>query len=236
MDILDYQEGSNKDNFYFKGKKELISIILNKLKLKKKNKILTIGCGTGEELEVLKEFGDIYVIDINKEVLKLIPSKLYKKKFVMDATSLKFKDNTFDLIVALDTLEHIKDDKKVIKEIERVLKPKGHIIITVPGFKLLYGPHDIALGHIRRYKLSEVKELFNNFKIVELGFWNSLMFLPIFFYRILAKTRKRNGKDKLNINKPINFILLNIIRLENKLIEKGIIPKFGLTIFGVFKK
>ena len=238
MDFLDHKNGMNKDNFYFKAKTELIDKIIKDLNYKNRIKILSVGCGLGEEIEALNKYGKVYIIDINKKALDLIPKKCYKQKKVMDARNLKFKDNYFDLICALDVIEHIKEDELVVKEFKRVLKKKGNVIVTVPSFNSLYSSHDKALGHIKRYNKKEIEILFKDFTKYKITFWNSILFLPISIIRIIKKHKieTTENPDNFNFNKRINNILLKILRLENKAIEKNIKLPVGLTLLGIFKK
>jgi ubiquinone/menaquinone biosynthesis C-methylase UbiE len=235
MDFHDYKNGMNEENFYFEGKKELLEKLLKKLNLKKKIKILSIGAGTGEEVKVLKNYGDVYIIDVNKEVINSMP-KEYKNKFVMDARKLKFKNEMFDLIVALDVIEHIEGDIKVVNEIKRVLKKDGTILMSVPAFQQIYSKHDAILGHVKRYSKKEVRELFKEFKVKRLFYWDSILLLPVALIRIIQRNSTKVNPDYFQFNKIIDKLLLTILRIENNLVIRKITLPFGLTIVGIFKK
>src|SRR3990167_7979101 len=98
MDIRD-QGGAD---FYIRGKVKFIDLLLRSLKLDKSSKILDIGCGTGEDLEVLNKYGSVYVTDTDKKTLDLLPMDLYVKKTLCKAEDLDFSDNSFDIVVAFD--------------------------------------------------------------------------------------------------------------------------------------
>jgi 2-polyprenyl-3-methyl-5-hydroxy-6-metoxy-1,4-benzoquinol methylase len=66
----------------------------------------------------------------------------------------------FETIIYLDVLEHIHDDKKEVEEIIRRLKPRGHVIILVPAFQMLFSAFDKAIGHHRRYNKQQLTSLF----------------------------------------------------------------------------
>jgi ubiquinone/menaquinone biosynthesis C-methylase UbiE len=98
-----------------------------------------IGCGYGLFSEKLaKDAKMVYGGDIRGDVVDSIKNVERKNlKFVqMDAQKLPFKDNTFDVLVYKDVLEHIKNDKKVISEARRVLKKNGIVIFSVPNNEL----------------------------------------------------------------------------------------------------
>jgi ubiquinone/menaquinone biosynthesis C-methylase UbiE len=236
MDYKDYEAGKSGDDFWFRAKKQLIkSLLLRELGPRKKLKILNIGAGTGEDLEILNKFGDVYVIDIEKKALELIPEKLYKEKKICDACSLNYPDNFFDLVVAFDVFEHIEKHRKAIKEVYRVLKRKGNLIFSVPAFKFLYSAHDKALKHERRYSKKELKDLLKDFKKVNLSYWNSFLFLPITLQRI-AKKRAIPKVEAPKFNIYLDNLLFKLLNLENFLIKRNFKFPWGITIIGCCKK
>ena len=96
--------------------------------------ILALGCAYGFLFKYLKEYNNLTGIDISEhameEAKKLHPHAKFE---VMDANQLTFKDNSFQLIFCLDTLEHLNNPKECIKECYRTLKKNGHLIITTPN-------------------------------------------------------------------------------------------------------
>jgi len=114
------------------------ALVFKFLNPKKNEKILDIGCGDGIwYLELRKRGIDVIGIDtssydLNKlreraEVLKLRPEAIEAS-----AQEMPFENNTFDKVYSISTFEHIKDDKRVFKEVARVLKPKGFLVISIP--------------------------------------------------------------------------------------------------------
>lgn len=83
-----------------------------------------------------------------------------------DLTYLPYRDKSFDLVTALDVLEHLKEDELAISEINRILKEKGIAIITVPHRKTFYTKQDQLIGHYRRYEIAEIKRLFKKYSLV----------------------------------------------------------------------
>jgi ubiquinone/menaquinone biosynthesis C-methylase UbiE len=228
MDIKDYKIGILNTNFWFKAKNELMEQLIGN---NKNLKILDLGIGTGGDLKTLNKHGKVYATDINREVLELIPKNLYFKKKVCDATNITYNSNKFDLVILFDVLEHVKDNKKVISEIKRVLKKGGKLLLTVPSFQYIYSSHDKALGHHKRYSKKEIKALLKDFKIEKLGYWNFILFLPIALKRILTKNIKPRVDNMSILPKFLNNIFYKLLSFENRLISKGFNLPFGLTIF-----
>ncbi len=106
------------------------TIITQSLKIEVNQKILDIGCGTGEFSGLFNK--ESYTgIDINKEYINFAKTKKKKNFLVMDATDLKFEDETFDAILVMAILHHLElaGVEKVLSEAKRVLKPNGKILI-----------------------------------------------------------------------------------------------------------
>ncbi|MFH1787596.1 MAG: class I SAM-dependent methyltransferase [archaeon] len=235
MDYKEYKSGESIfKHFWHRGRRDLLYTLV--LKLKKKNlRILNLGAGTGDDLEVLNNFGEVYVIDIEKRALDLIPKELYKEKKVCDACDLSYNDNFFDAIISSDVFEHIKDHKKAFEESYRVLKKGGYLIFAVPAFQFLYSSHDRALEHKRRYSKKILRNLLKQFNELELNYWNFFLSLP----QGIIKFKNRNAKPKVdspNFPLSINNIFYQLLRIENYLIKKNFRLPFGLTIIGIYQK
>jgi 2-polyprenyl-3-methyl-5-hydroxy-6-metoxy-1,4-benzoquinol methylase len=77
-----------------------------------------------------------------------------------DGETLPLKSKSFDVVICMDTLEHIKHDSKVIKELFRILQPGGFAFISVPSLQILWSKHDVSVGHFRRYEKKQLISLF----------------------------------------------------------------------------
>lgn len=116
--------------------KNLFGKVLQYLKPKPGDKILEIGCGRGFlTREMQKTVPDTVGIDIN---IKAINSGVTRGLKVMDATRMDFPAGSFDKIYSCHTVEHVKETDKFLKEMERVLKPGGKILLVYP-FEVIRG-------------------------------------------------------------------------------------------------
>jgi len=136
----------------FAKRAEIIFKIIEKYKPKI---ILDAGCGRGFYLygiSLYKFATEIHGIDINEKYLKIAKNINQDKRVKIKKGTiykLPYKKNFFDLVICSEVLEHLKDDKKAIKELHRVLKPNGKLIITVPNinFPFLWDPINWILMH-----------------------------------------------------------------------------------------
>jgi ubiquinone/menaquinone biosynthesis C-methylase UbiE len=113
--------------------------MIREIKLPKEAKVLDVGCGPGELLlELIEDFNYMIGLDIADEMVSIANIKKAKLPHsenltfeVGDIEALRFKSNEFDLIVCSGVIEYLKDDTEWIKEVKRVLKPGGYLIINI---------------------------------------------------------------------------------------------------------
>lgn len=136
--------------------------------IKKGSKVLDVGCGTGYGSFLLSKKFKVFAIDISKEAIDYARRHYpFSVSFIIsDATLLPFGDLEFDAICSFEVIEHIKDDKKMLSEVIRVLKSGGKFIMSTPR-KLnadLRSPY-----HLREYDYKSLFSLLRRyFKKVEI--------------------------------------------------------------------
>ncbi|MFC1517778.1 class I SAM-dependent methyltransferase [Candidatus Margulisiibacteriota bacterium] len=137
--IYDTEKFYNDSNFIIKHfetcrKKAIIKCLDHK----KNEKILDIGCGPGEILLELRA-GKSTGIDLSMSMVRRARERLRSKANIlhMDAEHMAFANGSFDKIVCTETLEHVLNPYNVIKEISRILKPQGILVLTIPNEGLI---------------------------------------------------------------------------------------------------
>lgn len=162
-----------------------LKIISNLIKPINK-KILDLGCGSGYiGMEYVKN-NNVVFADNNKEELAKIS---VGSKVLINATDIHLKKETFDIIFCTDVLEHIKNDKKVLENIYKILKKEGIVVITVPAYKKFYGHHDSLIGHYRRYDKEDIIKIIEpiGFKIKHIRYLCSILFFPFLLNQFLIQ-------------------------------------------------
>lgn len=227
-------------HFWFKARRDFIKRLLSKSD--KRSVILDIGCASGILIKELIEDGFdanlIHGIDISQTAIERSKTLGLTQTQVMDAQQIKF-GHKFDILIASDCLEHIKEDNKALNHWSSLLKPNGILLVFVPAYRFLWSKHDEANMHYRRYTKSELKQKLkaSNFIIDKASYWNTLLFLPIAMVRILSRIfYSKSSVDSVNLNIPIgNTMFYKLLRLENKYLLKYNSP-FGVSVFCVAKK
>ncbi|MDD5086386.1 MAG: class I SAM-dependent methyltransferase [Candidatus Nanoarchaeia archaeon] len=199
------------DPYFFGPRNYFRQNLLVKYLSKKNKKVLDAGCGNGSLSLKLARIGyDVVGIDITKENINF--AKSVKKSvgienlnfFQMSLTDIKFKKNSFDAVVSGEVLEHIKDDGKAVKELNRVLKMKGQCIVSVPQNQRLWSKEDEWVGHIRRYSRKRIVMLMekNGFRIERIrsvGFPLVRAYFCFFKSVVLNKKIKQDKKASKNM-------------------------------------
>jgi len=225
-----------KNHWWFVARREMINFLIRNVS--KDSFILDIGCSGGELLLSLQKLGftNLYGLDISLNAIKITQQRGLSNCFLGDAQNPKI-NKKFDLIIASDVLEHVRDVEKTISSWRNCLNPNGKIICFVPAFKFLWSGHDLINKHFRRYTLPKLSNLFshNGFSIEKKSYWNFLLFFPILFLRSFFKNPKFSKNQLRAPNFLINNFLIKLFSLENRFLRFKNFP-FGVSAFVVVQK
>jgi SAM-dependent methyltransferase len=202
-------------------------------------RLLDVGCGTGATAAALTEFGTVAGVDFSPLALERCGRRGLTNLMQGQAEALPLRDGCVDVIVATDILEHIEDDHAALREFHRVLKPGGHAVLSVPAYQMLWGEHDLALMHKRRYLAGQLGRL-----AARVGFradrltYALCFLLPVALARLL-KRRTAPGRvpeaQIWNVPAPLNAALIRFQRMETALLRWVGLP-WGLSVIAVLRK
>jgi 2-polyprenyl-3-methyl-5-hydroxy-6-metoxy-1,4-benzoquinol methylase len=200
--------------------------------------ILEVGAGIGNITDFIIFRKNLTVIDIDQYYVNYLNAKYSfrdKSNFsalnadIQDIQSSPLAEKTFDTIICLNILEHLKNDRAAVENMSSLLQPGGKLIILVPALKKLYGSMDISFEHYRRYDKRELKLLIqgHNLEILNFYYMNFLGLLGWFFNgRILNKKNLPENQTKL-FDKLVPFL---------GLAEKLIKPPVGQSLILIAQK
>ena len=237
-----YHSLEEKHWWFIARREMLLRLIKQYFQHRKDIKILEIGCSGGPLLKGLlsEGYSQIFGIDISKKAVQLCKERDLKNVFLMDGVKPHFDSEKFDLIIASDVLEHIQNDHKAVKEWKGISKKGGIIICFVPALEILWSKHDEDNEHCRRYTKKGLEAIFtkNGFMIIRSSYWNIALFLPTLLYRFLLKfiLKSFTSNQLKESNYFLNFLLTQLLRIENVLLNIGLNYPIGISVFVIAQK
>ena len=203
-------------------------------------KILDIGCGTGSTIKELERFGDVLGVDIEPQALYFCKKKGVSKTILAEGNYLPCKDKTFDLVTLFNIIEHIEDDRGFVREVHRVLKDNGKIVIATSAFNFLWSKHDVVNEHKRRYTKTLLKRLIGKqFTVERMTYTNFILFpaiwIGIIFNNIIKRKKDISCDGFYPVPGFINKILLLILKLESILLKRFNFP-YGVSLLCIAEK
>jgi len=212
------------------------------------NVALDAGCGTGRNLELLKESYAIETLvglDYSKDALEFAGTRKVGRLINGSTLKLPFPDETFDLITSLDVLVHLpekKDPENAILEISRVLKPEGHLFLRAAAYSWLRSKHDIAIDSYHRFTVKELETFARraNLEVVFSSYANTFLFPLAVLTRMLGNLSRSEAESEVKPPSkafmPINRVFTVVLKFEAFLIKKGFRFPFGLSAILILKK
>ena len=203
-----------------------------------KARILEIGCGTGHNLAMLGEFGQVEASELDPTARKLSEKRLGRKVEAAALPDLSmFPESQYDLVALLDVLEHVADDRAALAAIRTRLKPGGKLLVTVPANPWMWTAHDAAHHHHRRYTRRQLqRELLDaGYAIDLLSPFNTILFPLIAAVRAAGKVTGRESADDAMPPGPLNKLFQGLFGLEAGAIGRVPFP-FGVSLVAVARR
>ena len=230
-----------QSHWWYAGRRKILASFIEDICRRvtdRRPRILDVGCGTGANLLMLSQFGDAEGVDISEDALAFCRERGLANVKLGAAEKLPYDDGTFDLVTALDVVEHLDDDLSGLVEMRRVLRPGGRVLLFVPTFMFLWGVQDDVSNHRRRYRLPELQRVLEQagFEIERMTYANITFFLPILLVRKLMRLTGIKAESENNINvSALNGVLGSLLGAENVVLRHMNIP-FGVSGLCVARK
>ncbi len=205
-------------------------------------RVLDLGCGPGNYLDVLAAHGRTYGTDYSLPALRYCARRGHARLSSADFHDLQFRSDSFDLITCIDVLEHVRDDARAAAELARVLRPGGLLVMTVPAFAALWGDHDELYGHYRRYRTGSLRRRLAGagLEVLRVTYFEPLYLPPLFVYRKWKRLLPRRAglaqrDDFVAIGPRLNRFLTSLLAAERFVLRHANFP-FGVTILALARK
>jgi SAM-dependent methyltransferase len=224
-------------HWWFAARRDILRGQLRQLDLPPDADILEIGSGTGANLDLLSEFCNVLGLEMESEAIALAKQcragaagnvSMLQGMCPDDLPALGRK---FDLICLFDVLEHIERDQESLSQLALLLKPHGRLMVTVPAYQWMWGPHDVHLHHKRRYNRRTLSERCDHagLSIARMSHFNTVLFPLAVLARMVEKLTGRNSSATETPAPAINALFRTLFAAERHLLSKTRLP-FGLSL------
>lgn len=233
---------AERDHFWFKGFRRFMAPLLAEaVRGRARSTILDCGCGTGHNLGLLRKYGDAVGIDLTWTGVAFARSRGERAVAQATAAQLPFPDAVFDVVTSFDVIYALDDatESAALREMFRVLRPGGYLVINVAAMDLLKGNHSVLANEIRRYNRSTLGDRLTavGFRIRRMSYTNATI-LPIVAAVRLAQRALGHEESNQEISippAPINAALTGALAVEAGLLRFVNMP-FGSSLMSLAAK
>ena len=209
-------------HWWFNARREILKRLIRRLLPPQGQLIADIGCGTGGNLGALAADYRCFGWDPSEEAVKLARRKYPSVVFHTGPLeqALSSLPQPPDLILANDVLEHVEGDREFLSKLVELLNPGGHLLITVPAGMELWSPHDVNVGHFRRYTRPQLEKLWADEPVEArlVSYFNARLYPVVRCVRMLTrKTGRAAGEAQTDFKTPpapVNRLLERIFAGE----------------------
>jgi SAM-dependent methyltransferase len=234
---LDQLEG---EHWWFCARRRILKSVITRFAPRNTGlRLLEAGCGTGGNLRMLSEFGSLAAFELDDEAREIARRKLpIDVKSGMLPDGIPFKPGSFDVVVALDVIEHVERDVESLAKLREQLAPGGRLMMTVPALPWLWGQHDVTHHHFRRYTRSQLNATLRRAGLepVRISYFNTLLFPAIAAVRLCKRVLglKEESDDSMP-SSFVNGVLKTIFGFESNFVGRVNLP-IGVSLLAVAQR
>jgi SAM-dependent methyltransferase len=229
-------------HWWYRGRRRIVEDELEHVHLPAAARVLDAGCGSGRMLDALSRYGEVSGLDTNSDSVALARRRGYEDVHEGIVERLPWADETFDLITMLDVLEHTADDRMVLRELHRVSRPGGYLLVTVPAYQALWANHDVLNQHHRRYSRGTLRAsaLSVGWSVQRMTFFNSLLLAPAAAVRFSQRLRRQppeEHRSDVEIGPEWLYPVLELpLRAEARWLRRGRTLPAGLSLLALLRR
>jgi ubiquinone/menaquinone biosynthesis C-methylase UbiE len=219
--LLDATARAERRHFWFRGFRRFVTPLLEQAAAGRTDlRILDCGCGTGNNLQMLRRYGRAAGIDVTLSGLAY--ARRHGERLVARASaiSLPFSDESFDLVTSFDVI-YAFDDRTAaaaLAEMCRVLAPGGHLVLNVAALPILRGNHSLLCGEVQRYTKRGLRAHLERagFRVQRLTYTNAVLLPLVAGVRMVQRLGGHHTSERETTvpPAPLNLTLTGLLSLE----------------------
>ena len=246
--LLQLTAQAEAEHFWFQGFRSFLIPVIADLAHGRRNlTLIDCGCGTGNNLSLLSPYGSAFGFDVRSGWAGRRGGAgeaggVHRRFVRADVVRIPFAANTFDIAPSFDLLQCIEADSAGVREMARVVRPGGAVVLTLAALDILRGDHPEAWGEVRRYTSSMARELVEQagLRVERVSFLFASLFPLMLAVRVSQRLSRpfRELRDDTDIrvpSMPVNAMLTSLVRAEAALAQYVPMP-IGSSILVVAKK
>src|SRR3954471_4638691 len=177
-------------HWWYRGRRRVLAAVVHGIPLPPpgQTRVLDAGCGSGRTLDDLARLGEAHGTELNPLGVEAARRRGHEVQEGR-VEEIPHADASFDLVTCLDVIEHTDDDVKSLRELKRVTKPGGALVVTVPAYPRLWSRHDVVNGHRRRYTRRMLRRAAETagWSVERMTGFNAVYLLPAAIVRIARR-------------------------------------------------
>ncbi|HEX5852185.1 MAG TPA: class I SAM-dependent methyltransferase [Solirubrobacteraceae bacterium] len=227
-------------HWWYRGRRTVLDGAVAALELPTGARILDAGCGSGRNMVELARFGAVTGVELSGTSVALARARESGEVVEGSVLEMPFAEDSFDLAVSLDVIEHLEDDLAALRELRRTVAPGGLLLVTVPAYQWLWSGHDEINHHHRRYTRRSLQRVAEQagWQQVRTTYFNSLLLPVAIVLRVLDRFSRKTTESSLDLwvpPAPLNTLLEQPLNLEARMIARGGRIPAGLSLLAVFR-
>jgi ubiquinone/menaquinone biosynthesis C-methylase UbiE len=220
-DLLELTARAEASHFWFRGFRQFVTPVLDRVAAGRAGlRLIDCGAGTGYNVSLLRPYGEVFAFDLAPT--SLTKGRLFGRPLVRgDITRIPFRAHAFDVATSFDVLQCVADDGAAVREMARVTRPGGSVLLTLAALEMLRGDHAEVWREMQRYTPASARALVEQAGLepVRVSFMFASVFPLMLTARLLQRLTRRFREPRAESDigvpaAPVNAALTAAVSVE----------------------
>lgn len=236
-------------HWWFEARRRIVYPLVDRMMAGRAGLVVDGGCGTGGSIAPLATRYRCLGLDHCEEAIEMAKQNFPKCMFRVGTVPRSIVDvaDQVDLVLLMDVIEHIEDDRGMMGALIAALRPGARILLTVPADMALWSRHDETAMHFRRYDRRMLRAVWEGLPVTELmmSSFNTFLYWPIRAVRTTTRLfGSASGRGNTDFAMPpalINRLLTNLMAAEaGRVVQAMDDPnrgfRFGVSLAAIIER